>query len=78
MFQNGPILCGGGDDETMKTCLTTSRGQWRASHNLNYNRSYHTSWDTPDGGVLLVGGENSPDTTELLNDEEERRKTTLR
>ena len=46
-----------------------SRGQWRVSHNLKYERSGHTSWDTPDGGVLLVGGENSPDTTELLNDE---------
>ena len=44
-----------------------SRGQWRVSHNLKYKRVDHTSWDTPDGGVLLVGGGN--DTTELLNDE---------
>ena len=46
-----------------------SRGQWRVSHNLKYERRDHTSWDTPDGGVLLVGGYYSPDTTELLNDE---------
>ena len=41
------------------------------SHNLKYERSGHTSWDTPDGGVLLVGGGYSKDTTELLNDEGE-------
>ena len=39
------------------------------SHDLTYERHRHTSWDTPDGGVLLVGGYYSPDTTELLNDE---------
>ena len=46
-----------------------SNGEWSVSHNLKYNRYGHTSWDTPDGGVLLVGGRQSKDTTELLNDE---------
>ena len=54
--------------EDTRKCLTLSRGQWRLSHNLKYKRSAHTSWDTPDGGVLLVGGGYSNDTTELLND----------
>ena len=38
------------------------------SHNLKYWRYAHTSWDTPDGGVLLIGGKYSKNTTELLND----------
>ena len=61
--QNGPTLCGGpqGDD-----CLTLSHGEWRVSHTLLHPRWYHTSWNTPDGGVLLVGGGLSPYTTEEL------------
>ena len=67
-YQNGPILCGGGKSASLKTCLTMSNGEWSVSHNLKYSRYFHTSWDTPDGGVLLIGGKNSKNTTELLND----------
>ena len=70
MCQNGRILCGGGGSLSNKlTCLTLSNGEWSVSHNnLKYSRTAHNSWDTPDGGVLLIGGRFSKDTTELLND----------
>ena len=63
-------MCGGGNlDSAGKSCLKLSSGEWRVSHNLKYLRRGHSSWETPDGGVLLVGGVSSRDTTELLNDE---------
>ena len=49
-----------------------SDGEWSVSHNLKYKRFAHTSWNTPDGGVLLIGGSFASEsrvTTELLNDE---------
>ena len=46
-----------------------SNGEWSVSHNLKYKRFAHTSWDTPDGGVLLVGGGDDSQNAELLNDD---------
>ena len=66
--QNGFIICGGYNTET--SCLTLAAGgQWNVSHQLKYKRYQHSSWDTPDGGVLLIGGVYSRTTTELLTDD---------
>ena len=63
--QNGFIICGG-----YNSCLTLAGdGQWNVSHQLKYKRYQHSSWDTPDGGVLLIGGVYSRTTTELLTDD---------
>ena len=55
-LQNGRLLCGGAFSwETMWTCLTLSEaGVWSYSHNLLYKRSYHVSWETREG-VMLIG-----------------------
>ena len=62
---SGLMLCGGGFYSD--TCLTWQSGDWVTSHNLTTERWYHTSWNTPEG-VLLMGGEDfgSNNTTELI------------
>ena len=53
------FACGGGiiwSWDSPKSCLSLKNGVWNVSHNLLYERSFHTSWDTPDGGVMLIGG----------------------
>ena len=57
------LVCGGG--ETRDTCLTWKDGSWTESHNLIHEGWYHTSWSTSEG-VLLIGGEGSPNTTEMV------------
>ena len=65
-LQNGLLACGGYDGGY--TCVKFVDGAWETTHNLKYYRSGHTSWDSPDG-ILLVGGGSSSLTTELLNDD---------
>lgn len=66
--QNQNIVCGGGpQNETQLSCLELVSGEWKHSHNLLYPRYGHTSWTTPDGGILLVGGYYSNTTSELLS-----------
>jgi len=66
--QNQNIVCGGGPgNETQTSCLEFKSGAWKHSHQLLYPRYGHTSWTTPDGGILLVGGYYSNTTTEVLS-----------
>ena len=73
-YQNGPIVCGGlegGADDilSMQSCDTFSKtnGTWIRNIWLQYWRLYHSSWNVPeDGGVLLVGGSYAPYYTELV------------
>ena len=57
------MACGGSG--TPDTCLQQVDGVWRTSHNLKTSRWYHTSWTTTDG-VLLIGGYDELQTTELV------------
>ena len=41
-------------------------GEWIASHQLKRARYEHTSWKTPEGDVLLLGGNGETRTTELV------------
>ena len=65
--QSGDILCGGYEDpDPSTTCISYTAGAWVTSHTLLEERYDHCSWRSPEG-VLLMGGEGSPRTTELLS-----------
>ena len=65
--QSKDILCGGYEDHVPSTtCMSYTGGAWVTSHTLLEERYDHCSWRSPEG-VLLMGGEGSPRTTELLS-----------
>ena len=72
--QDGRTICGGGSygrfrTRTRSTCITLNEeGEWKISHRLIEPRASHVSWKMPEG-ILLMGGENSPNTTELIKDD---------
>ena len=63
--QDGYEVCGG--DRNPQTCDTWSTdGTWRTSQSrLLHGRSYHNSWKSREG-LVLMGGTSSSQTTELL------------
>ena len=60
-------LCGGYFTSTRTSCISFSSGVWVPSHSLAERRSWHTSWEREEG-LLLLGGEYSSNTTELLTE----------
>lgn len=58
-------LCGGSSPLT--SCISFSSGVWVPSHSLAEKRRFHTTWEREEG-VMLMGGEDSPTTTELLTE----------
>ena len=66
--QAGLVACGGdGDSGTGNTCDTFAAGAWTPSHTLAAARQQHLSWASYPDGVLLLGGEFTLWTTELLS-----------
>ena len=74
--QTGLVACGGGDpgsSGTETTCVKLridifiGKLSWIQINKLKKERYYHTSWESPEGTVLM-GGSVSGDTTELLDD----------
>ena len=67
--QTGLVACGGFEKnrKSEKSCVRFSKGEeeWKKSHTLKKSRRGHAAWNSPDG-VLLMGGRDSPTTTELL------------
>ena len=67
--RNAHTLCGGllcGGRNSGKSCLKLGpSGFVKAKVSLQQSRMYHLCWNWP-RGVLLLGGENSPSTTELV------------
>ena len=60
------MACGGYDTSIFgDTCLQLVDGVWTTSHNLQTYREDHTSWTTTDG-VLLIGGWDQVQSTELV------------
>ena len=53
--QNGLTLCGGTAPEIRSECRTFTNGFWTLPQNLTRHRSYHTSWHSSKG-FLLMGG----------------------
>ena len=69
--QTGLTACGGGTIGSDTTnCIKFESGSWiTLTDNLVYSRSSHSSWRTPSGDILLIGGLSSGDsgkTTEIV------------
>ena len=53
--QSGLTACGGYGSE--RNCIKFQSGSWTTlTDNLVYMRYDHSSWVTPDEGILLIGG----------------------
>jgi hypothetical protein len=50
-----------------KGCLKLGGAGWVGGPSMLEERQLHTSAVLPDGGLLLVGGEGSPSTTEIIS-----------
>ena len=70
---NKQMICGG-NLETMgvtsgsnfSNCLEFYEGSWRSSQTLQDVRKHHNSWLMEDGRVLLMGGTESSNSSELV------------
>jgi len=60
---DGLVACGGSGGSS--NCLTFSSGHWITSHHLLQLRYNHVSWASKEG-IILMGGDSSSQTTELL------------
>ena len=59
--QSGLTTCGGsgfyGSYHTERRCMKFENGSWtKLTDNLMEERTWHTSWVTPNGDILLIGG----------------------
>ena len=63
--QTGVEACGGWHSSTGTTCVRLEGGSWTQSHKLVEKREDHCSWASS-AGTLLIGGDYSLQTTELL------------
>ena len=62
----GGLLCGGHGGGGDKSCLKFGpAGFVKATVTLQQYRTHHLCWNVPEG-VLLLGGSDSPSTTELV------------
>ena len=62
--QSGLIACGGSSE---RSCIKFEEGSWTTlTDNLVEERYRHSSWVTPDGDILLIGGYYSGTTTEIV------------
>ena len=67
--ESGLNACGGsrGDNDNRRNCIKFEDGSWTTlTDNLVEQRYYHSSWVTPDGDILLIGGYYSRTTTEIV------------
>ena len=63
--QSGLTACGGYD--TRRNCIKFEAGSWiTLTDNLVEERDIHSSWVSPDGDILLIGGVYSLTTTEIV------------
>ena len=63
--QSGLTACGG--IRSASNCIKFEDGSWTTlTDNLVEERRYHSSWVTPDGDILLIGGGGSLTTTEIV------------
>ena len=63
--QSGLTACGGGDSE--RSCIKFEAGAWKTlTDNLVKKRRGHSSWVNSNGHFLLIGGWDSPTTTEIV------------
>ena len=62
---DGHIVCGGYSTQT--SCLYYVAGQWKYRNDLQYQRTSHVSWRRPDGELLMIGGEMSTKSSEVVS-----------
>ena len=68
--QTGLIACGGDhQSHGISTCLTFQDGSWTYS-NLNEPRYIHSSWNSPQGVMLLGGKDPNPLITSEIQTED--------
>jgi len=67
-IQSGLTVCGGlGSSSATTTCSKFQSGSWiTLTENLLTPRYYHSSWTTPEGDILLLGGDVGEKTTEIV------------
>jgi len=64
---DGDTLCGG--KESRKSCLKLRNGEWiEIPWELNQERYNHVSWKKSNNDIVLMGGEGSLQTSEVLTD----------
>ena len=68
--QIGTMICGGGDtNETSLSCLNFASNTWDVmAFKLKFRRMGHVSWQSKKG-MVFIGGIDSMNTTELVNNE---------
>ena len=66
--QDDLTQCGGSGSLQSCHTLNTDTAQWTKTHSLSERRDSHASWRREDGSILIVGGDNSKTTTELVSD----------
>ena len=65
--QSGLTACGGYVSGTERSCIKFEDGSWTTlTDNLVEERRDHSSWVSPDGDILLIGGYYSDTTTEIV------------
>merc|ERR1719342_980004 len=65
--QSGLTACGGDYSGTERSCIKFEDGSWTTlTDNLVEKREYHSSWVSPDGDILVIGGSGSFTTTEIV------------
>ena len=63
---SGGMVCGGYDDPT---CMKFDEGKWKEfSWRLQESRNLHISWARPNGKIRLLGGFNSPRSSEIVSE----------
>ena len=66
--QDGLTQCGGYGSSRSCHTLNTDTAQWTKTHSLSERRDSHSSWRREDGSILIIGGDYSNTTTELVSD----------
>ena len=65
--QSGLTACGGGYSDSERSCIKFEAGAWTTlTDNLVEKRWGHSSWVNSNGHILLIGGDNSLTTTEIV------------
>ena len=68
--QTGDVACGGWVAAASNSCLALTAGSWQPwprplPRPLLRPRTAHSAWASP-RGLVLLGGQHSPDTAELV------------
>ena len=71
----GLLTCGGGSTAEKTSCVTFdghaafNGGNWKKTHILSQYRTFHTSWASPKGVLLIGSSETNYQTSEMLIDD---------